>query len=119
MVVDSSAEVLSILYPAEQAVEEEIALPDTAQSLIAEYNQAQEMEKTWKETKEAAANKLKALLSENTIGRVNTYKVSWKPVTSKRIDAQALKKYKPLVYEEFCKTTTYRRFTVSEIKEAR
>lgn len=116
---DSSAEVLSILYPAEQAVEEEIALPDTAQSLIAEYNQAQEMEKTWKEAKEAAANKLKSLLGENTIGRVGTHKVSWKPVTSKWIDTEALKKYKPFVYEEFCKTTTYRRFTVSEIKEAR
>jgi len=116
---DSSAEVLSILYPAEQAVEKEIVLPDTAQSLIDEYNQAQEMEKVWKEAKEAAANKLKSLLGENTIGRVGNHKVSWKPVTSKRIDTEALKKYKPLVYEEFCKTTTYRRFTVSEIKEDR
>lgn len=41
------------------------------------------------------------------------YKVTWKAVTSSRLDTAALKKALPDVVERFTKTTTTRRFTVA------
>ncbi len=44
---------------------------------------------------------------------VDCYKVTWKPVTSNRIDTTALKKELPQVAERYTKQTTSKRFTVS------
>lgn len=41
------------------------------------------------------------------------WKVFWKPVTSSRLDATALKKALPEVAERFSKTTTVRRFSIA------
>ncbi len=41
------------------------------------------------------------------------WKVSWKPVTSSRLDTVALKKALPEVAERFSKTTTVRRFSIA------
>ncbi len=41
------------------------------------------------------------------------WKVSWKPVTSSRLDTTALKKALPEVVERFSKTTTVRRFSIA------
>lgn len=41
------------------------------------------------------------------------WKVSWKPVTSSRLDTAALKKELPEVVERFSKTTTVRRFSIA------
>ena len=44
---------------------------------------------------------------------MKTSKVTWKPVTSSRLDAAALRKALPDVAERFTRTTTTRRFTVA------
>jgi len=41
------------------------------------------------------------------------WKVTWKPVTSTRLDTAALKKARPDVAQRFAKTTTARRFCVA------
>lgn len=41
------------------------------------------------------------------------WKITWKPVTSSRLDTTALKKALPDVAERFTKTTTSRRFCVA------
>ena len=41
------------------------------------------------------------------------YKITWKIITSSRLDTAALKKAMPDVVERFTKTTTSRRFTVA------
>ena len=41
------------------------------------------------------------------------YKVTWKPVTSTRLDASALRKAAPELCERFTKTATVRRFCVA------
>ena len=41
------------------------------------------------------------------------WKVTWKPVTSTRLDTAALKKALPDVAQRFAKTTTARRFCVA------
>lgn len=41
------------------------------------------------------------------------WKVSWKPVTSSRLDTAALRKALPEVAERFSKATTVRRFSIA------
>lgn len=107
----SSKEVLDILYPT-STPDSAIELPPTAQDLIAEFEAAQAEEKAAKERKEAAANKLKALLGENEIGWIGDRKVTWKTVTSKRLDTKALKKDMPEVYDKYAKESVSRRFSI-------
>ncbi len=45
--------------------------------------------------------------------RAGEYRVSWKAVTSSRLDTAALRKALPDVVERFTKTTTSRRFCVA------
>lgn len=44
--------------------------------------------------------------------RAGEYRVTWKPVTSSRLDAATLRKAAPELCERFTKTTTTRRFCV-------
>ena len=41
------------------------------------------------------------------------YKITWKPVTSDRLDTAALRKALPEIAERFSKTTTSRRFVLA------
>ena len=45
--------------------------------------------------------------------RGNTYKISWKPVTSTRLDGKALKAAAPSIWEQLTKTTTSKRFSIA------
>ena len=111
---DSSSEVLSILYPADESVDDIITLDGLAESYIKEFQAAQSLEKQWKEVKDEYGNKLKALLGEHITGEVACYKVNWQPVTITRSDTDALKKAG--LYDQYSKTTISRRFTITEMK---
>ena len=113
---ESSADVLNVLFPAESTRDEaeEINLAG-ADTVLNEFLRAQEMERQWKVAKDEAANKLKAQMGDYCMGRVGRHKVSWKPVISARLDTNALKEAG--LYDRFTKASTYRRFTVSEVKE--
>lgn len=59
-----------------------------------------------------------AIKAEMTSREVDTiagsdYKITWKSVTSSRLDTAALKKAMPDVVERFTKTTTSRRFVIA------
>ena len=43
----------------------------------------------------------------------DNFKITWKPVTSTRLDSKALKAAAPELYERFSKATTSRRFVVA------
>ena len=45
--------------------------------------------------------------------RAGEYRITWKPVTSSRIDTTALKKALPDLAAQFTKTSTVRRFSVA------
>ena len=45
--------------------------------------------------------------------RAGEYKITWKAVTSSRVDTKALKAAAPELVERFTKTTTTRRFVVA------
>lgn len=62
---------------------------------------------------EAIRDAIKAHMGESEELRAGEYKVTWKAVTSTRLDTAALKKALPDVAERFTKQTTTRRFCVA------
>ena len=67
---------------------------------------------------EALQDVIKAHMEETATDTINAgqYKVTWKPVTSTRIDTTALRKDLPEVWQEYGKMTTTRRFSVTQTK---
>ena len=62
---------------------------------------------------EAIKDALKAAMGDSESVQAGEYKITWKAVTSSRIDTPALKKTLPDVAERFTKETTTRRFCVA------
>ena len=62
---------------------------------------------------EAIKDAIKAAMGDSESIQAGEYKITWKAVTSSRIDTTALKKAMPDVAERFTKETTTRRFCVA------
>lgn len=64
---------------------------------------------------EAIQEEIKAHMTEADTDTITAgaFKVSWKAVTSTRIDTTALRKDLPEVWQEYGKTTTTRRFSIA------
>lgn len=106
----SSARVLEIRYPESDG--SVIELPPTAEELISEFRDAADAEKAAAERKEAAANRLKGMLGKAEVGLCGGHRVTWKTMTSARLDTKALKAERPEVYDEFARESTTRRFQI-------
>ena len=63
----------------------------------------------------AAEDELKAHIAATGADELTgpSFKITWKPVTSSRLDGKALKTLAPQLWERFAKTTTSRRFVLS------
>ena len=72
---------------------------------------AGEIEKLESE-KRLIEQELKLYLGEAELAENERYRVSWKPVSSSRLDEKRLKEEQPEVYEQYKKTIKSRRFTV-------
>lgn len=62
---------------------------------------------------EAIKDEIKAAMGDSEAVQAGEYKVTYKTVTTARIDTTALKKALPDVAERFTKTTTTRRFVIA------
>lgn len=62
---------------------------------------------------EAIKDAIKAAMGDSEAIVAGEYRITWKPVTSTRLDAGALKKALPDVAARFTKETTVRRFCVA------
>ena len=62
---------------------------------------------------ETIKDDIKAHMGDAQELRAGEYKVTWKPVTSSRLDSKALKAVAPELVERFTKTITSRRFCVA------
>lgn len=62
---------------------------------------------------EAIKDVLKAAMGDSEVVQAGEYKVTWKAVTTARIDTGALKKALPELAEQFTRSTTTRRFCVA------
>ena len=62
---------------------------------------------------EALKDAIKAAMGDSESIQAGEYKITWKAVTSTRIDTTALRKALPDVAERFTRETTTRRFCVA------
>lgn len=62
---------------------------------------------------QAAEDEIKAAMGEEETLLAGAFRVSWKAVTSSRLDSTALKKALPDIAAQFTKKTTTRRFTIN------
>ena len=62
---------------------------------------------------EAIKDAIKAAMGDSEAVQAGEYKITWKPVTSYRLDTTALKAALPEVAERFTRSTTTRRFCVA------
>lgn len=63
----------------------------------------------------AIEDELKSYMTDNGADELHgpTFKITWKEVTSSRLDSKALKTAAPELWERFTKTTTSRRFILA------
>ena len=80
---------------------------------IRELRQLQALIEEAQAEAEAIKDSIKAAMGSQEALQAGEYKFTWKPVTSSRLDAAALRKALPDVAERFTKETTVRRFTVA------
>ena len=83
------------------------------ESKVRELRQLQALIEEAQAEAEAIKDAIKAAMGDSEAIQAGEYKVTWKPVTSTRLDAAALRKALPDVAERFTRTTTTRRFTVA------
>ena len=62
---------------------------------------------------QAAENEIKAAMGDDDTLLAGPFKVTWKTVTSSRLDSSALKKALPEIAARFMKQTTTRRFSIN------
>ena len=62
----------------------------------------------------ALEDDLKAYMAANNADELHgpSFKITWKPIISSRLDSKALKTAAPELWERFTKTTTSRRFVL-------
>lgn len=107
---EASSELLSRLYP--HGNKAKILLPNEALPLITQYEDATQEEKTAEEHKNEAANKLKAFLGENETGTIGDRIVTWKSISSERLNTKLLKDEQPEIYAKYLSPSSYRRFSI-------
>jgi predicted phage-related endonuclease len=91
----------------------EIALlPEHARALAMEYKIAGDTEKEAKTAKDDAKAQLCQLLAGHDKGKIGEFTINWTPVSTNRLDTDRLKKEKPEVYQEYCKSDSSRRFSI-------
>ena len=80
---------------------------------IRELRQLQSLIEEAQAEAEAIKDTIKAHMGDAEELRAGEYKVTWKPVTSTRVDTKAPKAAAPELVERFTKVTTARRFCVA------
>ena len=83
------------------------------ESKVRELRQLQALIEEAQQEAEAIKDAIKAAMGNSESVVAGEYKITWKPVTSARIDASALRKALPDVAAAFTKETTVRRFCVA------
>ena len=82
-------------------------------STVTELQELRRMQEELEAAIEAAQDKIKAVMGQSEELTAGAFKVTWKAITSARLDTTALKKALPDVADRFMKTTTARRFQVA------
>lgn len=79
---------------------------------VTEYQELKRMLEEIEAEMTALQDEIKAHMGDSELLVAGPYKVTYKAVTSSRVDTTALKKALPDIAAQYTKTTTTRRFTV-------
>lgn len=107
---DAAKDLLDRIYTG--GVEEEIILPEDAIEWVDAYIEASAEEDNAKAKKQEASNHLKEIMGDYDKAKCMGHSITWKPVTSERLDTKALKEKEPEIYSKYVKSSTSRRFTL-------
>ena len=107
---DAAKNLLDSLYRG--GIEETIVMPDDAIEYVDAYIEACAEEDNAKAKKQDAANHIKEFLGDYDKATCLGHSISWKPVTSERLDSKSLRENEPEIYAKYCKSSTSRRFTL-------
>lgn len=112
---EASEKLLRSLYP-EAEPDSETELPNEADKIIEALQQINTEIDDLTELKKSYENKLKGMLGEFERGIASNHIVTWKTVTTNRIDTKRLKTERPDIYEQYLKPSISRRFTIKEAR---
>ena len=107
---DAAKNLLDSLYHG--GISEEIVMPDEAIEYVDAYIEACAEEDNAKAKKQDAANHIKEIMGDYDKATCLGHSISWKPVSSERLDSKALKEAEPEIYAKYVKTSVSRRFTL-------
>ena len=107
---DAAKNLLDSLYRG--GISEEIVMPDEAIEYVDAYIEACVEEDNAKAKKQEASNHLKEIMGDYDKATCLGHSISWKPVSSERLDTKALKEAEPEIYEKYVKVSVSRRFTL-------
>ena len=108
---EASAKFISERFP-NSLPKSQIKLPDSATDLIEQYEAASENIHQYTEQKQEAENKLKQMIGDHEIGTVGERVITWKSMSSERLDSKTLKAEHPILYKKYANKTSYRRFSI-------
>ena len=88
----------------------------TAREIVSKVQELRELQALIEEAQaeaETIKDAIKAHMGDSETAYAGEYKITWKPVTTVRIDTTALKKAMPEVAQAFTRQATTRRFTLA------
>lgn len=83
------------------------------ESKARELRQLQALIEEAQQEAEAIKDAIKAAMGDAEEIHAGEYRITWKPITSSRVDTAALRKALPDLAAQFTKTSTVRRFSVA------
>lgn len=107
---DAAKNLLESIYRG--GIDEQIVLPDEAIEYVDAYIEATADMDSAKARQQEASNHIKEFLGDYNSAKCMGYTISWKPITSERIDTKALREQHPEIAEQFTKSSVSRRFTL-------
>ena len=112
---DADHEALAALWP-DTIPDPPLAIEDElSEVILSDYLAHSLKAKQHGEEAEKAKQRLQALMGEHEAAVVGGWKLTWKPVTSNRIDSKALKAEQPEIAAKYTKPSVSRRFEVKEM----
>jgi putative phage-type endonuclease len=108
---EASAKFISERFPGSVPLSK-IDLPIEAADLIRQYDSANEKVDLYTEQKQEAENLLKQMMGDNEAGAVGDRIITWKSITSERLDSKTLKAEHPTLYKKYSNKSSYRRFSI-------
>lgn len=108
----SASEFLAKMYPQDDG--SAIMLDEQMNTVIEAIESLKAEEKQLKTQREEYENQLKMTLADAVEGHSNRFKVTYKTITSNRIDSKRLKAEQPELYKKYCNESLSRRLSIKE-----